>query len=153
MIHKTVMIFLLGASLLWSASSRDLLGEWQTQREFAGNGERHLELENLKFMPDTFRLILTVTIQKGDLLVDRLRIQANGLWKLKDDTLVLVMQEIRFLDVAQTKGIDKSSFEKLIRDLRSRYLSDPIKIIRLDTLNGKTLTIGQGEESKTYRRP
>jgi hypothetical protein len=151
--HKSVILFLLAASLLWSAAPKDLLGEWQLRREFASNGERHLELEDLTFMPDTFRLILTVTIRKGNLLVDRLRIQAGGLWKLKGDTLVLVMQEIRFLGVERTDGIDRNSFEKLIRDLRGRYLSDPIRILRLDALGGTTLTLRQDGESKNYRRP
>jgi hypothetical protein len=144
---------ILGTLLLVGGDAKSLLGEWSTQRSFKAGNEKHIEREDLRFNPDTFRLMLTVTIEKGKFLVKDLKIRASGLWKLQGEILVLVIEQISFASVAQTKGIDRGSFEKLVRDLRGRYLTDPIRILHLRSLDTGTLTLETAErEIKEYKR-
>jgi len=127
--------------------------EWITERKFVHNGEKHLEKETLDFRADTFRLILNITISKGTLLVRDLRIEASGLWKMRDDILVIVMQELRFAGVGETRGINRESFRTVIRELRGNYLTDPIRLYRVLKLTDSSFVI-HGEENveKSYSR-
>jgi hypothetical protein len=151
--YRIFLATLLGTLLLVGGNPKSLLGEWTTQRSFQTGNEKHLEREDLRFNPDTFRLMLTVTIEKGNLLVKDLKIRASGLWKLQGETLVLVVEQISFASVARTKGINKNSFERLVRDLRGRYLDDPIRILKLRSLDSGTLTLETADhEIKSYKR-
>jgi hypothetical protein len=140
-------------TLLAAVPPKALLGSWQLERRFELNGERHLERETLRFRPGTFQLTLRVDIAKGDLGVKGLTIRADGLWKLQGETLVLVLQQIVFAGVESTRGIDEASLTSLTRQLRSRYLDDPIRILHLLHTDGKTLTVESPEEGeRSYRR-
>ena len=151
---KTLLILLLTLeTLLTAATPKDLLGSWRLERRFAVDGERHVERENLRFRPGTFQLTLRVDIAKGDLRVEGLTIRADGLWKIQGETLVLVLQQIVFAGVDSTRGIDEASFKSLTRQLRSRYLDNPIRILHLLHVDGKTLTVKSPEGGeRSYRR-
>jgi len=153
MTRQITLLWLLSTLLLFAVSPKELLGSWQYQRKFADSDEQHSESEKLTFAPGSFHLILSVTIRKGDdHRIERLRIRADGLWKLRKETLVLVIEQIRFLDVAATHGIDKNSLTQLIRDLRGRYLSDPIRILDLISVHAGRLRLDTQEGTKEYRR-
>lgn len=148
---KTLGFFLL--LCLQLAAGDSILGAWTLERHFTQNGENHREREELQLSPGSFRMRLTVDITKGPVEIKGLAIDATGLWKLQDRTLVLILGEIRFAGVASTRGIDRGSFRTLVRQLRERYLSDPIRIFTLLSEDGRTLTLKSPEGVREYRRP
>lgn len=136
-----------------AADSSTLLGTWKTHRAFAANGERHEETEILRFNPGSFRMQLFTTIRKGPFLVKNLRIEATGIWKRRDRILVLMLQQIRFTGVDETRGINQASFNTLVRQLRGRYLSDPIRILSIQALGEDVLSLDNGDGTvKDYKR-
>ena len=138
---------------LQAAGTPTLLGTWKSQRTFAMNGERHEETESLRFNPGSFRMQFVTTIRKGPFLIKNLRIDATGIWKRRDRILVLMFQQIRFAGVDETRGINRASFDTLVRQLRSRYLSDPIRIFSLQALSQEVLSLDNGGGTvKDYKR-
>jgi len=150
MIKKTILwLMLLLAAAAAGETEGKWLGEWTAEHRFNQKGEEHIEREELRFNPGTFQLTLSVTIRKGKLLVKNMKIRTSGLWKAEGKILVVVMQELRLVGVEETRGIGKASFEKLLEDLRGRYLSDPIRIYTVAKQSDSTLVLYSGENGET----
>ena len=148
-----LLLFLLVAVSNGAQASEALLGSWKTERSFVERGEKHREIETLRFLPGSFRFTLRADIEKGNYVVKGLTLEATGLWKREGDLLVLVMQEIRFVGVDETRGIDPSSYKRLIINLREKYLSDPIRLYHITSEDNGTLTLQSRKAGlKSYKR-
>jgi len=151
---RILPLFILFMALFASLQASDaLLGNWQTQREFDRGGEKHRESEQIRFLPGTFRFILNADIQKGNFRVKGLKLEATGIWKREGRLLVLVMQQIRYVGVEESHGINPDSYKKLIRKLRESYLNDPILIYRIRSMENGILNIENSKAGlKSYQR-
>ncbi|WP_457607867.1 hypothetical protein [Nitratifractor sp.] len=130
-----------------------LLGTWTTQRTLSEPDMKQREVETVRFLPGTLRFELRVDLEKGPAKIQGLKLGANGLWKREGELLVIVLQEIRVEGIEDSKGINPASLKTLARELRQRYLSDPIRIYHIQALDAdKLVLVDSRGESKSYRR-
>ena len=130
-----------------------LYGEWIINRVKNVSGTINKEEQIVRFQPATVQIILNTTVKRGNYLIKNLKIIADGTWKLNNDMLVLVLQQVRVPEVGDVKGFNQSDINTLASKLRKKFLDDPIKMFKITTLDGtRLILLDEDAVLETYKR-
>ncbi len=150
---RVVTLFILYTLAVWSYNPSQLYGEWSVQRVKNASGTINEESETVHFRPATVQIVMNTTVKKGNYLIKNLKIVADGIWKLNDNILVLVLQQVRVPEVEDVKGFSQKDINKLATNLRKKYLDDPIKIYKITNLDqSHIILLYEDGRLETFRR-
>ena len=150
---RYAILFLLFTLLIWSYNPSQLYGEWSANRVKNAGGTINEENEAVHFRPATVQIVMSATVKKGNYLIKNLKIIADGIWKLNDNILVLVIQQVRVPEVEDVKGFNRQDINKLATNLRKKYLDDPIKIYKITNLDqSHIILLYEDGRLETFRR-
>ena len=130
-----------------------LYGEWIINRVKNVSGTINKEEQIVRFQPATVQIILNTTVKRGNYLIKNLKIIADGTWKLNNDMLVLVLQQVRVPEVGDVKGFNQNDINTLASKLRKKFLDDSIKMFKITTLDGtRLILLDEDAVLETYKR-
>ncbi len=130
-----------------------LYGEWIINRVKNVSGTINKEEQIVRFQPATVQIILNTTVKRGNYLIKNLKIIADGTWKLNNNMLVLVLQQVRVPEVGDVKGFNQNDINTLASKLRKKFLDDSIKMFKITTLDGtRLILLDEDAVLETYKR-
>jgi len=131
-----------------------LAGKWYAYAESTTNGTATTEKEYLSLNSDnTFSIQLFVSLHKGDAFIKDLRIEGSGIWKRRDDTLVIYIQKVEVPFAKEIYLISQESLRNLANNFKYKYESEPLKIIYIQNLDKESLvTENEKGQITSYRR-
>ena len=151
--NKILFLLLVSAVHLTAAQPSQLYGEWIAERKTSINGSTNTRYEDLRFNPGSFMVTVHLTVQKEDYLIEDMQIEGRGIWKVSGDILVYVISEVRAIGVRKTVGISQESINKLARDIQKKYMDDPVRISKIQSIGSDTLiNMNESSEVIQYRR-
>ncbi len=93
-----------------------LVGKWQGVIQTSNHGTRITEKEYFNLNADrTFSLTMLVNLKKDEAFVRDLRIEGSGIWRVKDDTLVLVVNKVEVPFAKEIYLISQESLRNLAK--------------------------------------
>lgn len=138
---KVLMIILVFMLELSAMSPNEIVGKWQTVTHSLNNDTATTEKEYLYLNADhTFSIVLLVSLQKGDAFIKDLRVEGSGIWKRRDNTLVVVIKEIKVPDAKEVYLISQQSLENLAASFQNRFKNEPIRISIIKNIDRNNLT-------------
>lgn len=149
------IIILLAITIVQLAAIQpdQLYGEWEAERKVIVRESTNSEYEDLTMNPGSFMLTMFITVQKNEYLIRDLQLQGKGTWKVSGDVLVYVISEVYTVGVRETKGISQESINQLAGDLHQKYMGDPIRILKVQSVSPERLVIINEKGATTqYRR-
>ncbi len=150
---KTILILAIAVVQLVAVQPEQLYGEWKTESETLVRESTNFVYEDMTINPGSFMVTMHITIQKNEYLIKDLQLQGKGTWKVSDNVLVYVISEVYTVGVRETKGISQESINKLARDLHQKYMGDPIRILRIQSVSTERLVIiNESGVTTQYRR-
>ena len=80
---------------LYGVDQMAVVGKWQSATVASNYGTSITEKEYFYLNANrTFSMTIFVNLKKGDAFVRDLRIEGSGIWRVKNDTLVLVVNKV-----------------------------------------------------------
>ena len=151
---KILIFLVLCIFELQAASLSNIAGKWYAYAEATTNGTMTTETEYLSLNSDnTFSIQLFVSLHKGDAFIKDLRIEGSGIWKRRDDTLVIYIQKVEVPFAKEIYLISQESLRNLANDFKYKYESEPLKIIYIQNLdNASLVTENEKGQITSYRR-
>jgi hypothetical protein len=141
-VMKVLMMILVLMVELSAVSINELSGNWQELRQVTNNGTLTIEKEYLTLNKDgTFAILLFVSVRKGEAFIKDLRIEGSGIWKVWENTLVVVVKKVEVPKAGEIYLISQSSLRDVAATFRRRYENDPIRISKIMALDQKNLTL------------
>jgi len=139
---------------LEAVEKQQMIGHWNTITTSNDNGQRTVEKEYLNLNGDSsFDITILVSVQKGNAYIKDLRIEATGIWEVRDNTLVLVVKTVSVPRVQKINQISQQSLNQLADNFKYKYENDPIHIITIKFLNQNSLvTINEAFRETSYSR-
>lgn len=139
---------------LQAASTYSIVGKWYSYVQATTNGTLTTEKEYLSFNTNnTFSIQLFVSLQKGDAFVKGLRIEGSGIWKRRDENLVIYIQKVNVPFAKEIYLISQESLRNLANTFKAKYENEPLKIIYIENLdNNKLVTKNEKGHVSSYRR-
>ena len=139
---KIVIMILLSFSHVYAFSVNNVIGNWQAVTQSKNNGTLTTEKEYLQLKADyTFSVVLSVNIEKDDTYVKGLRIEASGIWKNRDDILVIVVKEIEMPYAKEVHLISQESLTNLSNYFKDRFHKEPIRINIIKNIDKNSITL------------
>lgn len=137
-----------------AVSPQMLTGRWKAVSNSLTNGTQSTEKEYLQLKKDgTFSIVLLVSVRKDDAFIRDLKIEASGIWKVKDDVLVFVVKRVGVPVAKEVYLISKASLQNLAHIFESRFTNDPIRIIRIKNIGGAHfVTLNEESKETVYKR-
>jgi len=151
---KVLMILLLLIVELSAVNTNELVGKWQVVRQTTNNGTLTIEKEYLTLNGNgTFFLLGLVSVQKGEAFVRDMRLEVSGIWKVWENTFVLVVKKVEVPKAAEIYLISQVSLRTIAATFKSKWESKPIGISKIMALDSNNLTMlnEQGIKS-SYKR-
>lgn len=128
-----------------------LVGKWKSVNQVNHKGTLTLEKEYLNLNADnTFSILLLVSVQKGDAFVRDLQIKGSGIWKSHKTTLVYVIKKVDVPFAKEVYRISQESLHQLANHFKHRFDQQPIRIITIEQMTKKQLTVINEKEKVTY---
>ncbi len=150
---KVILLLLITVAKLVAFDPAQLYGEWIVERKTDIGGSANTRYQDLSINPGGFMLMAYLTVRKDNYLIENMQIQGRGTWKVSGDVLVYVVSEVRTIGVQKTVGISQDAINKLARDINRKYMDDPIRIIRIQSITGDRLVgINEASSIVQYRR-
>lgn len=150
---KTILLLAIAVVQLAAIQPEQLYGEWKTERKFLVQESTNSVYEDLTLNPGSFMVTMFITIQKNEYLIKNLQLQGKGIWKISDNVLVYVISEVYTVGVQETKGISQESINRLARDLHQKYMGDPIRILKIQSIStDRLITTNESGATTQYRR-
>ncbi len=149
-----VMILIMMAELYAMNQNGLLVGKWQSSSQTKNKGTLTIEKEYLTLNANnTFSLLLLVSVQKGDAFVRDLQIKVSGIWKGHKDTLVYVIKKIDVPFAKEVYLISQESLRQLSNHFKHRFDNQPIRILSIQSMNARSLTVinENGKETQYTR--
>ncbi|MBA1420914.1 MAG: hypothetical protein FAF03_08695 [Epsilonproteobacteria bacterium] len=148
---KMIILLVLCTFQLQAAS---VVAKWQSYAKSTTNGTVTTEKEYLSLNGDnTFSIQLFVSLQKGDAFIKDLRIEGSGIWKRRDDTLVIYIQKVEVPFAKEIYLISQESLRNLANNFKYKYENEPLKIIYIEELeNNKLVTKNEQNQITSYNR-
>ena len=148
-----MMIFILMVELS-AVSSNELTGKWQTVRQTTNSGTVTIEKEYLTLNGNgTFFLLGLVSVQKGEAFVRDMRIEVSGIWKVWENTFVLVVKKVEVPKAAEIYLISQASLRTIASTFKRKWENKPIGISKIMVLDSNNLTMLNERGIKTsYKR-
>ena len=134
--------------------SDEIVGNWYAYRESTENRTVTVEKEYLQLNADnTFSIQVFVSIQKDDAFIKDLRIEGSGIWKSRDNTLVIYIQKVEVPFAKEIYRISQESLRNLANNFKNQYENEPLRINFIESYTGKKLvTTNQQLLETSYTR-
>ncbi|PHS41307.1 MAG: hypothetical protein COB07_02215 [Sulfurovum sp.] len=151
---KVLMMILVLMVELSAVSTHELVGKWQALREVMNHGTLTIEKEYLTLNRNgTFSILIFVSVRKGEAFIKDLRIEGSGIWKVWENTLVIVVKQVDVPKAGEIYLISQSSLRNLAATFKRKYENKPIRISKIMALDQKNLRLINEEEVETaYKR-
>lgn len=148
-----MMIFILMVELS-AVSTNELVGEWQALRQMTNDGSVTTEKEYLTLNGNhTFSILGFVSVQKGDAFIKDMRIDVSGIWKVWNNTIVIVVKKVEVPNAAEVYRISQTSLRNFAATFKRKYEKEPIRINKIMALDPNHLKwINEKEVVTSYRR-
>jgi len=144
-IYMTLLI-----SFQYAITPEELTGNWHASRESTTNGTVTLEKEYLHLRADeTFSIQIFVNVRKGDAFIKGLRIEGSGIWKSREDTLVIYIQKVEVPFAKEIYLISQESLRNLVNNFKYKYENAPLRIIKIESFTGNQLNTSSEAGIKT----
>jgi hypothetical protein len=139
---------------LHALTPQELVGNWSAARDTKFQGTKTIEKEYLQLREDhTFTIQLLVTVRKGNAYIKDLNIKGSGIWRNRDDTLVIYIKKVEVPFAKEIYRISQESLRALANNFKSKYEDAPLRIIFIKRLNNNHLvTLGEKMIETTYTR-
>ena len=146
-----ILVFMLELSAM---SPNEIVGKWQAVTHSTNNGTETTEKEYLYLNADhTFSIVIFVSLKKGDAFIKDLRVEGSGIWKRRDNTLVVVMKKVEVPAAKEVYLISQQSLENLAANFQNRFNNEPIRISIIKSIDKNSLTtINEKLKETHYRR-
>jgi len=141
MLRNMVILVALLSSILYGGGAKGLYGRWHAERSGKNSATLTQEREDITFNPATVHIVMSTTISREGYLIKNLKVIGDGIWKVSGKSLVVVWQQVKIPSVEETRGFGANDINRLAKDLRSRYLDDPIKIYEIELIGASNLTL------------
>ena len=151
---KSVLILLFSIIGLHAVEQAELVGKWQGATLASNYGTSITEKEYFDLNADrTFSLTMLVNLKKGDAFVRDLRIEGSGIWRVKNDTLVLVVNKVEVPFAKEIYLISQESLRHLANTFKQRFESEPIRFNTVKHIDAsKLILINEGSTQTEYIR-
>ena len=139
---KVLMIMLVVLLELSAISPNNIIGKWESVIYSINNGTATTEKEYMYLNADhTFSIVIFVSLEKDDAFIKDLRVEGSGIWKTRDNTLVLVVKKVEVPTAKEVYLISQQSLESLAAKLQTKFLTEPIYISIIKSIDKNNLTI------------
>jgi hypothetical protein len=119
---------------------QELAGNWSAYRESTSNGTVTVEKEYLHLNANnTFSIQLFVSVQKEEAFIKDLRIEGSGIWKSRDNTLVIYIQKVEVPFAKEIYLISQESLRTLANNFKHKYENEPLRIIKIKSFTSSQL--------------
>ena len=151
---KQIILLVFLTFSLHSAEDIMLLGQWNSVTYGVNKGTKIKEKEYLKFNADyTFGIVFLVTVKKGNAYVKDLRIEGSGIWKRRENILVVVVQNVEVPVAGEVYGISQASLKSISETFNDKFQNDPIRILSIKEISQhKLVTENKNKQSIVYQR-
>ncbi len=151
---KIVILMMFLILELSAVNQNDVLGKWQAITKTINNGTHTIEKEYLNLNADhTFSMLLLVSVYKGDAFIKNLRIEGSGIWKVWNNTFVVVVKKVEVPVAGEVYLISQESLRNLAKIFKKRFENEPIRINIIENINRNTLIlINEKEKMTSYMR-
>ena len=151
---KVLMILLLLIVELSAVNTNELVGKWQVVRQTTNNGTLTIEKEYLTLNGNgTFFLLGLVSVQKGEAFVRDMRLEVSGIWKVWENTFVLVVKKVEVPKAAEIYLISQASLRTIAATFKNKWENKPIGISKIMALDSNNLTMLNEQGIKSaYKR-
>ena len=147
---KVLMILLLLMVELSAVSTNELVGKWQALRQVTNNGSVTTEKEYLTLNRNhTLSMLAFVSVQKGDAYIKDMRIDASGIWKVWNNTLVIVVKKVEVPNAGEIYRISQASLRSVAATFKAKYENVPIRINKIMALDPNHLKLINEDEVVT----
>lgn len=148
-----MMVFLLMVELS-AVSTNEIAGKWQALRQVTNNGTVTTEKEYLTLNGNhTFTILGFVSVQKGDAYIKDMRIDVSGIWKVWNNTIVMVVHKVEVPNAVEVYRISQASLRNFAATFKRKYEKQPIRINKIMALDPNHLKwINEKEVVTTYTR-
>lgn len=138
----------------YAITPNEIIGNWKSYRESTTNGTVTVEKEYLHLNANhTFTIQIYVSVQKGDAFIKDLRIEGSGIWKNRDDVLVLYIQKVEVPFAKEIYLISEESLGNLANNFKQKYENEPLRIIYIENYSpNQLITSSQRLIKTTYTR-
>jgi len=142
------LVFMLELSAM---SPNEIVGKWQAVTHSMNNGTATTEKEYLYLNADhTFAIVILVSLQKDDAFIKDLRIEGSGIWKRRDNTLVVVVKKVEVPVAKEVYLISQQSLENLASNFQNRFENEPIRINTIKSIDKNNLTTVNEKLKETH---
>lgn len=139
---KVLMILLVLMVELSAVSTNEIAGKWQAKRQVTNNDTVTTEKEYLTLNQNhTFTILAFVSVQKGDAYIKDMRVDASGIWKVWNNTVVLVVKKVEVPNAAEIYRISQTSLRNMAENFKSKYKNNPIRINKVMSLDQYNLKL------------
>ncbi len=137
---RWLMILSMSVVTLNAISPQEIIGNWHAYRQSTNNGTVTVEKEYLHLLPNnTFTIQLFVSLHKGDAFIKDLRIEGSGVWKNRENTLVIYIKKVEVPFAKEIYRISQESLRNLANNFKHKYESAPLRIIFIESYTGQKL--------------
>jgi hypothetical protein len=139
---------------LHSTQKADMIGKWQGVTQASNYGTSITEKEYFYLNADgTFSLTIFVNLKKGDAFVRDLRIEGFGIWRVKNDTLVLVINRVEVPFAKEIYLVTQESLRNLADNFKNKFENEPIRFSTIKHVDSRNLVlINEASKETQYVR-
>jgi len=151
---KVLIVLLLLMVELSAVSTNELVGRWQVMRQVTNNGTLTIEKEYLTLNANhTFNILAFVSVKKENAFIKDMRIDASGIWKVWNNTVVIVVNKVEVPNAAEIYRISQASLRNFAATFKRKYENEPIRINKIMALDQKNLKwVNEAEVVTAYTR-
>jgi len=151
---KVLIMLLLLIAELSAVSTNELTGKWQAMKQVTNKGTLTIEKEYLTLNGNhTFTILAFVSVKKEDAFIKDMRIDASGIWKVWNNTVVMVINKVEVPNAAEIYRISQASLRNFAATFKRKYENEPIRINKIMALDQKNLKwVNEAEVETTYSR-
>ena len=101
----------------------------------------------------TFDVKLFVSLKKDEAFIRDLRIEASGIWKNRDKTLVLYVKKVEVPFAKEIYRISQESLRQVANSFTRKFQNEPLRIIIIERLEQqKLVTLNEEQHRTIYSR-
>ena len=151
---KVLIVLLLLMVELSAVSTNELVGRWQAMRQVTNKGTLTIEKEYLTLNANhTFKILAFVSVKKENAFIKDMRIDASGIWKVWNNTVVIVVNKVEVPNAAEIYRISQESLRNFAATFKRKYENEPIRINKIMALDQNNLRwVNEAEVVTAYTR-
>jgi len=132
----------------------ELFGNWTAYRKSINNQTTTIEKEYLRLNTNhTFTIELFVSVQKGEAFIKDLHIEGSGIWKNRENTLVIYIKKVEVPFAKEIYLISQESLRNLANNFKHKYESEPLRIVFIESFTrDKMMTSNEKLIKTSYTR-